>query len=246
LGHEWEQRQEIEVDATPEQVWAAIATGPGIDSWYMGRTEVEPGEGGTVRTDLGGFDMRSTVTGWEPLRRFAYRGEEGEDGRFIAYEFLVEGRASGSTVIRVVANGFLPGDDWEAEYEAMTEGGNMYLRTLAAYLSHFAGRTGSSVGAAGPPVPDREAAWVALRDGLGLARPVAEGDRVRLTPAGLAPIDGVVDHVSRNILGVRGPDALYRFISSPWSTMVLGHHLFGDDQREAVVAWRSWLAGRYD
>jgi hypothetical protein len=30
-------------------VWEAIATGPGLDSWFMGRNEVEPREGGTVR-----------------------------------------------------------------------------------------------------------------------------------------------------------------------------------------------------
>ena len=37
------------VHATPEEVWQAIATGPGIDSWFMGRNEVEPGEGGRPR-----------------------------------------------------------------------------------------------------------------------------------------------------------------------------------------------------
>ena len=58
MGREWEQHDDVEVDATPQQVWEAIATGPGYDSWYMGRTEVEPGEGGAVRTDLGGYVMR--------------------------------------------------------------------------------------------------------------------------------------------------------------------------------------------
>ena len=34
---------EVEVPGTPEQVWDAIATGPGIDSWFMGTTEVDAG-----------------------------------------------------------------------------------------------------------------------------------------------------------------------------------------------------------
>ena len=31
MAHPFEVRKDIEVDATPEQVWEAIATGPGID-----------------------------------------------------------------------------------------------------------------------------------------------------------------------------------------------------------------------
>ena len=42
MGHDFETRNEITVDATPEQVWEAIATGPGIDSWFLGRNQVSP------------------------------------------------------------------------------------------------------------------------------------------------------------------------------------------------------------
>jgi uncharacterized protein YndB with AHSA1/START domain len=45
MAHPFEIRNEIEVDATPEEVWEAIATGPGVDSWFMGRNEVEPRQG---------------------------------------------------------------------------------------------------------------------------------------------------------------------------------------------------------
>ncbi|MFC7648504.1 hypothetical protein ACFQX6_54750 [Streptosporangium lutulentum] len=43
MGHAWEERDEAVVAASAEEVWAAIATGPGIDSWFMGRNEVDPG-----------------------------------------------------------------------------------------------------------------------------------------------------------------------------------------------------------
>jgi uncharacterized protein YndB with AHSA1/START domain len=43
MGRKFENHQEVELDASPEQVWEAIATGPGIDSWFMGRNEVEQG-----------------------------------------------------------------------------------------------------------------------------------------------------------------------------------------------------------
>ena len=82
MPHAWEDRKDVELNASPEQVWEAVATGPGMDSWYMGHSQVEPGVGGTVRTAIGAGAMESTVTHWEPPHRFAYRGHASEDGRF--------------------------------------------------------------------------------------------------------------------------------------------------------------------
>ena len=45
MTHPFEIAQDLEVGATPEQVWDAIATGEGQDSWFMGRNTVEPREG---------------------------------------------------------------------------------------------------------------------------------------------------------------------------------------------------------
>ena len=237
MGREWEQHDEVEIDATPEQVWAAIATGPGYDSWFMGRTEVEPGEGGTVRTDLGGYVMDSTITAWEPSRRMAFRGDEQPDGRFFAFEYLIEGREQGSTVLRLVSNGFLPGDDWEAEYDAMVKGGAMYFATLVAYLRHFAGRTAVPVFVAGGHVLDR------IPAALGLTAPPRVGDPVRVAPDGLPPIDGVVDFANPDAIGVRTDDALYRFVEGIGPTVAV-HHLFADgvDRAASEQAWRAWLA----
>src|SRR5262249_56091730 len=98
----------------------------------MGRNEVEPGQGGTVRTVFGGYTPVSTVTAWDPLHRLAYRTSRAEDGRYFAFEFLIEGRAGGRTSLRVVTSGFLPGDDWEPEFEAMTKGRELYVPTSVA------------------------------------------------------------------------------------------------------------------
>ena len=244
-GHAFEGRLEAEVDATPEAVWDAVATGPGINSWYMGLTEVEPGAAGRVRTTLGDAVLEAEVIAWDPPRRFAYRAVEGTDGRFIAYEFTIEGRAGGRTVLRLVASGFIPGEDWEAEYEAMTSGGQMFFRTLVASLTHFAGRTATPVSASSPPVADWALAWDALHRALGLPPAVAPGHPVRCTPAGLPPIDGVVDDVTPDCLGLRTPDALYRFLRGFFGVLVVEHHLFGAgvDRAGAGRAWAAWLAG---
>jgi uncharacterized protein YndB with AHSA1/START domain len=243
MGHEFEVRKEIELDATPEQVWEAISTGPGIDAWFMGRTEVEPRQGGKIRFTIAGFSEEATVTAWDPPKRFATRSAEGEDGRFMAQEFLIEGRGQGGTVLRLVQSGVL-GDDWEAEYDGLNEGWGAYLQKLAQYLKYFRGRTVTPIFAAQPQSADREQAQAILRDALGLAGKVAEGDQVRVTPAGLAPLDGVVDYLSPSFLGVRTGDGLYRFIWGYDGTVVVGHHLFagGVDQQATEQAWQAWLA----
>ena len=187
MGCPFENRQEAEVPATPEEVWAAIATGPGIDSWFMGRSDVQPGTGGadgadgtggTVRTVFGEYAPELDVTAWDPARRFAYRSGEAPDGRFIAYEFLIEGRAGGSTVLRTVTSGFLPGDDWADEFEAMTLGGEMYFRTLVEYLTYFAGRFAAPVTAFGPSGTTWARDRTMLYQALGLPQNAGRGDRV--------------------------------------------------------------------
>lgn len=245
MGHRWEQRDEATVGASVEEVWEAIATGPGIDSWFMGRNEVEPGPDGAIRTSMGSFTMDSAITGWEPLHRFAHRGTDGPDGRFIAYEYLIEGRDQGSTVLRMVANGFLPGDDWETEFEAMSLGGAMYFATLVAYLNHFAGRTGQPINVSGPPVTDWPTAWAELHRALGLSASPRVGDPARATVPGLPAVEGVVDFVNPHAIGIRTPDALYRFIRGYFGSIVLGHHIFKQDNTDTdtAQAWRTWLNG---
>ena len=252
MGERFEQRRDAEVPASPEEVWAAIATGPGIDSWFMGHSEVEPGGGGigggTVRTVFGQYMPELDITAWDPPRRFGYRGAEAPDGRFIGYEFLIEGRGGGSTVLRAVTSGFIPGDDWADEYEAMTAGGDGYFRTLVEYLTYFRGRYAVPVTAFGPPGTDWKRDRSLLCAALGLPDTCAPGDTVRFTPAETGPVEGVLFQASPSILAVRTPDAFYRFLHGFGHPMVAAHQLFSGnlDPDPAARAWVSWLARTLD
>jgi uncharacterized protein YndB with AHSA1/START domain len=243
VGHEFELTETAEVDATPEQVWAAIATGPGIDSWFMGRNEVEGGTGGTVRGAFGGYEPAYRIREWQPHERLAYGSEPAPDGRRVGYEFLIEGRDGGSAVIRCVTSGFLPGDDWEDEFEAMTAGGAMFFRTLVEYLTHFTGRTALPVTVFGPPVGDWDEAWTRLGAALGLPGRPAEGDRVRLTLHGREPVEGVVYAANDQNAGVRTADAMLRFLRGFHGPVVASHHVFtpGADAEAETKAWNGWL-----
>src|SRR3954447_19589055 len=83
---------EIEVPGTPEQVWEAIATGPGISSWIH-PTTVEEREGGTFTFDMGTGPQSGTVTAWEPPHRFGEQVAWGGPGDMptttLATEWLV-------------------------------------------------------------------------------------------------------------------------------------------------------------
>jgi uncharacterized protein YndB with AHSA1/START domain len=252
MGHQFAQHHEAEVPAGPDEVWAAIATGPGIDSWFMGRNEVTAG---TVRTVFGEYAPELEITESDPSHRFAYRSGQAPDGRFIAYEFLIEGRARGSTVLRVVTSGFLPGEDWADEFEAMTLGGELYFRTLVEYLTYFAGRFATPVTAFGPSSPsgpsDRSGppgpSWTRDRSllcrELGLAEAPQPGDPVRFTGE-IGPADGVVYFANAHAIGVRTPDALYRFMRGFGKPVIAAHHLFAAcaEPDQARQAWEAWLS----
>ena len=247
MPREFELRKEITLAATPEQVWEAIATGQGIDAWFMGVNQVEPREGGRTSMTIAGHTEEGVVTTWEPPRRFAHRGGSPDDAQFMAFEWLIEGRDDGTCVLRLVQSGVL-GDDWDSEYDALTRGWDMYLHTLAQYLEHFRGRPAVPVMVMLPGAGDAGRVWPVLSAGLGLSGPATEGDKVRLAPEGLDPIDGVVDWVSPEALGVRGDDGLYRFIRGYEGTVAAGHHLFaGDvDPEAAQRAWQGWLTRLFE
>jgi uncharacterized protein YndB with AHSA1/START domain len=242
MTHPFELSQEIELGATPEQVWDAVATGPGVDSWFMGRTRLGTSAGDSADLTMMGHTQEATITAYEPGSRLATRTAEAPNGQFMALEYLIEGRGGGTTVLRLVQSGML-GDDWETEFEAMKAGWPIYLETLKQYLTYFTGRTPSvatifRVGAGGP-----DAVWKTVTESLGVTPDVGEGEAVRL-PDGS---EGVVYYANLPVnLGVRTDAGLYRFIhsgSDRGDALVLGHQNFAGHDEQA--AWDAWTAERF-
>jgi hypothetical protein len=99
--------------------------------------------------------------------------------------------------------------------------------------------------APGPQIADQERVWAAFKDALGLTGTVAEGDPVRLTVDGLAPVEGVVQFAGLpTSVGVRTGDGLYTFMHGYRDTVVVEYHGFSDgvDEKEIERAWQSWLS----
>jgi len=244
MPREFEVREEVPLPADPSAVWDAVATGPGIDSWFMGRHEVDAAAK-RVRFQLGEMRTEAEITAWDPPHRFAYRGPSDGDGTFDAMEFLVEAAEGGTSVLRFVHRGFAA-DGWEDEYhESFAAGWAMYLHTLAELLRHFRGRYAAYVTADGPPSSADARAWPTLLAALGLPAEPVTGQEVRFSFAG-KEIDGVLDYSTPHYAGIRTPDALYRFHERSLLGMpiAVGHHLFGEgvDGPVETAGWQRWLA----
>ena len=134
---------EVEVPGTPEEVWQAIATGPGISAWFC-PAEFEEQGGKPVAATLTfgpGMESRSVVTAWDPPRMIAREADGWAPGSPpIATEFSVEARAGGVCVVRVVNSLFASTDDWDKQLEGAESGWPGIFRILRIYLTHFRGQ----------------------------------------------------------------------------------------------------------
>jgi uncharacterized protein YndB with AHSA1/START domain len=169
---------EIEVAGTPEQVWRAVATGPGISSWYVPHV-VEEREGGAATASFGDapeMQVPGRVAAWEPPRRVVFDG--GEDAGGLAFEWLVEGRGDRTCAVRLVNSGFGDGSDWDDQYDGMVEGWQLFLFNLQLHCRHFLGQHATSMLPVGASPLSRTEAWTKLCADLHIPESPAVGEAI--------------------------------------------------------------------
>lgn len=247
---------ETEVPGTPEEVWQAIATGPGISAWFV-PTRLEEREGGTIVLDFGpGMESKAVIKAWDPPRRFVAETKEhmGPGSPTVADEWTVEAKSGSTCRVRVVHSWFASTDDWDNQFEDVEKGWPAFFRILKIYLAHFRGQPSEIVALLAMSSESKTAAWDKLLGSLGLAR-LAEGQRVETAPS--APrLAGVVDRVVD-----KEHEELFLRLEEPTSgvvhfmPIVMGGqvclsvrlYLYGAQAR-AVAAreapvWQSWING---
>ena len=180
---------------TPEQVWQAMATGPGNAAWFINAT-IEERVGGALRFEFGP-EMHSSgeVTVWEPPHRFGYVETEWNEGAPpVATEITIASRSGGRCVVRMVHTLFSSSDAWDDQMEGFEEGWPGFFDVLRVYLSHFAGRKAASFQAMAMGIAgDGLTIWRRLTDELGLAG--ANVGEHRKTPPRPETLSGVVETV---------------------------------------------------
>jgi uncharacterized protein YndB with AHSA1/START domain len=261
-GNRWVQA-EAEVPGTPEEVWRAIATGPGISSWFV-PTEVEERSGGAVTSNFGpGMGSVSEITEWDPPRRFAAdsRDDMGPDDPTVATEWIVEARDGGTCTVRVVHRWFTEKDDWDEQFTGTVYGWLAFFRILRLYLTHFRDQPGAVAQIMGVAAGEtREAAWAKLTGSLGIDG-AAVGRRVE-TKHGAPRIAGVVEWWHEPASPVEPEELLIRLDEpAPGLAHLVTHDLGGQmhiwirmyvygQSAPAIVAceepaWQVWLNERF-
>ena len=249
---------EVEVPGTPEEVWEAIATGPGISSWFY-PTDVEPQVGGVLEYHTGSkMDVLATVTVWDPPHRFSHEGKDcGPDGPPTATEWTIESRAGGRCLVRVVHSLFASTDDWDDQLENFEAGWPVCFAVLRPYLAHFGGQRASIIRALANLDSTAHDAWIALLGALG-AEGLAPGDRWTLSAPGAADLTGVFEEARPG----RQPYAIFRLdgpapgiaVASTYkigarATATLSVYFYGAgapaaaDRYEAGL--QAWMAARF-
>jgi uncharacterized protein YndB with AHSA1/START domain len=238
---------EVEVIGTPEEVWRAIATGPGISSWYVPHI-VEERTGGAASASFGpGPEMQiaGRVAAWNPPHRVVFDGGEGVVG--LAFEWLVEAREGGTCIVRLVNSGFGSGEPWDAQYDALHEGWKLFLLNLKLHLEHFRGQTATAMLPMAMWKGSSEEAWARLLKSLGIPTNVSVGDRVSTAESDAPLIAGRLFDVapSRLVLLIDEPAPGTAFIVIERDGVSVWSYLYGAEgariaERDEPL-WRTWL-----
>ena len=245
---------EADVPGTPEQVWNAIATGPGISAWFV-PSELEGRVGGTSVSHFasdGSMDAAATITAWEPPKRFVAEATGAGEPATVATEWIVEAKSGGICTVRVVHRWFASSDDWDDQFEGHTHGWVAFFRLLRLYLTHFPGQHGSAFQLLAPSSEPLAEAWRKLLEPLGLAN--ASEQRRVVAAAATQAFEGIVertgpqDHPELLVRLERPAPGFAHLFAMPMGGMTflsVRFFLFGDDaasiaKREEPL-WRSWL-----
>lgn len=248
---------EVEVPGTPEEVWQAIATGPGVSSWFVPtRFEQQDGRPTEVSMDFGpGMVTHSPVTNWDPPRTFAAQGKGWGGSPPIATEWSVEARAGGVCLVRVVNSLFASTDDWDNQLEGTENGWPGFFRTLRIYLTHFRGQRSSIVQFVTPVAGTQAQAWETATRALGLDG-ASVGQRVTAPPSAPA-FAGAVEYLTRDpfdaLLRLDSPGpgvaALGTFDMGGQIMVALNLYHYGEQSAETAARerplWEAWIKERF-
>ncbi len=248
---------EVETPGTPEEVWQAIATGPGISAWFV-PTDIDGRRGGAMVSHFGpepSMDSRATVTEWQPPQRFAAESDDGfaPGAPPLATEWIVESQTGGTCIVRVVHSLFADSDEWDEQLLAPEQGWPVFFRILQMYLTEFRGERSATLQIIGATSLPFEAAWSALSERLALAR-VSAGERLETEIAG-QPFAGTVtwsaeaagDHglIVRLEEPAPGIAHLYAQTLEGQTYFTLRCFLYGDRGADAAAVvgplWTTWM-----
>jgi uncharacterized protein YndB with AHSA1/START domain len=252
-GKRWVE-MELIVPGTPEQVWHAIATGPGYTAWFTPAT-IDERVGGPIHFNMGeNGESKGEVAVWEPPSRFGYVERDwAGDAPPLATEITVTAKSGDRCIVRMVHSLFASTDDWDDQMEGFESGWPGYFEVLRLYLSHFAGMRAAVASAMTSVEKPHLDVWKQLTDELGLA--AANVGEERTAPRTPEKLSGIVERVEQAdrqrymLLRLNEPSPGIAFIGTCSAGDTTGasmaFYLYGDNAErqaaESEPSWRNWL-----
>lgn len=249
---------QFEVAGTPEDVWQAIATGPGISSWFVpAQVETLDGKPVAINYQFGpGMEMRATLNAYDAPRLLGGEVEAYGGAPPIATEWHIEAQAGGTCIIRMVHSLFASTDEWDGHLEGAAGGWSGFLSILKLYLKHFPGQRTALMQLTAPVEgPDAES-WKALTGALGMQS--ADVGAHWTTPAGAPALSGVIEGVTEDSY-----DALVRLDAPVPGIAAIGSatypggqcmvamniYMYGERAAEYIAhetpVWQAWFAEQF-
>ncbi|UUL76425.1 SRPBCC domain-containing protein [Pseudarthrobacter sp. Fe7] len=218
---------DTELPGTPERVWEAVTNG--TPAW-MFPTDQWP----AVRTV-------------EEYPHHLVSRMDGPDGWFNQLEHVLEPLDGGRARLHYVHSGIFA-DNWDQQYDGASRHTEFYLHTLGQYLQFFDGRPVVFTDIQAPAASQAADGFTRLRGALGIGA-AGQGSPVDVELDGVGRLTGEVDFSNEHFLGIRTPDALYRFFGRNAFGAPVGmtvHDFSGTGHPEATAkAWGSFLERVY-
>jgi uncharacterized protein YndB with AHSA1/START domain len=243
---------DVVLQATPEQVWHAVATGAGYTAWFT-RTTLEERVGGKIEFQMGpGATSVGEIIEWRPPAKLAYV-ERGwmEGAPDCVTEIAVTKRSYGKTLFNMRHSLATSKEDWDESLESFESGWQGFFEVLRIYLVQYAGREAAMFQSMVQAKTEMTTIWKKLTTAMNLESAVV-GDHVKLsTPE---PLTAVVERVQQEsrlcalTLRLEAPPGVAivgAFVFGGQTMASLTAYFYGPDARKIVAAsearWKAWL-----
>ncbi len=189
-------RVEVEVEGSPEDVWNAIATGPGVSSWFVpAKFDLDAdGRPNKLVCHFGeGMDSHARVTGWEPPARFTAESDDfAPGGPVVATEWNVKPVRKETCLVTVEHSLCSGTDEWDTFLENTESGWPAFFTVLRIRMAHFRNQPFAILEVVGKAA-EPNSAWADLATSLGIANPSASEHRS--SPPDSPSLAGIVESV---------------------------------------------------
>ena len=190
-------RVEVEVEGSPEDVWNAIATGPGVSSWFVPTkfdldADGHPNKPGLPLRRRHGLPCEESQAGSLPPASRRKATDFAPGGPVVATEWNVKPVRKETCLVTVEHSLLSDTDEWDTFLENTESGWPAFFTVLRIRMAHFRNQPFAILEVVGKAA-EPNSAWTDLATSLGIANPSASEHRS--SPPDSPSLAGTVESV---------------------------------------------------